>query len=207
MDLSGWLYGIGGILGGLGALFGGLAALAPQIAALIAKIRGGKETPEVKTKKARQFAGVLGIALLLASGATLNVILTTAAWDALNDGDYARAITLADSCVAAFGGAAFGDQAQLEGSKVPIPPKGKVSDAQKKDIHTRGPLNDVGTCLFIKGKAYESLRRVDEARKAYLEARGFTYARCWDPQGWFWSPSEAASGQIAAIDAKAAPHK
>lgn len=74
-----------------------------------------------------------------------------------------------------------------------------MSDQDKQKIFANGLLNDVATCYFIKGKAAEKLVRKDDAKRAYEEAKKLTYARAWDPQGWFWSPSEGASDRLDAL--------
>jgi len=135
----------------------------------------------------------------------LNARLTTKAWDALNKGDHERAITFADSCISGFGGSADRQQAQLEKDSVPPPPKGVVSETQKKAIFARGLLNDVATCYFIKGRSAENLKRMEEARQAYMVAMKYTYARCWDPKGWFWSPSEGASDRLNQLPPETKP--
>jgi hypothetical protein len=30
----------------------------------------------------------------------------------------------------------------------------------------------------------------------------FSYAQCWDPQGWFWKPAEAAAEKVDDLDKK-----
>ena len=126
----------------------------------------------------------------------LNAQLTVAAWDAFNKGEFERAIEIADKCLDEFRLSAEREQAALEKAKVPLPPTGAVPDNVKKAILARGVLNDVGTCLFIKGRSAESLGRRDVARLAYEGAKKLNYARCWDPKGWFWSPAEAAGDRL-----------
>jgi len=61
-------------------------------------------------------------------------------------------------------------------------------------------LNDVGTCLFIKGEAYKKLGRNKEAKETYQKLiDNFFYAQCWDPQGWFWKPAEGAQDSLDAL--------
>jgi len=129
----------------------------------------------------------------------LNNELVSAAFDALNKDDFPRAIANADRCISEFGGAADQEQDKLEKAKIPIPGTGKVPDQEKQVIFSRGLLNDVATCFFIKGKAAESLGQQGIAISSYEEAARYTYARCWDPNGWFWSPSEAAKGRLAGL--------
>jgi tetratricopeptide (TPR) repeat protein len=131
-------------------------------------------------------------------GRPLNEQATTAAWDAYNSGKYEVAITNAEYCIEEFRGAASILQTQLEKEK-PNLPTGAVSEEMKQKIQANGLLNDVATCCFIKGRAAEKLGRKQEALKAYEMTKKFTYARAWDPQGWYWSPAEAADGRIATL--------
>ena len=129
----------------------------------------------------------------------LNIQLTTAIFEAFNRNDFESAMANADKCVAEFRGAADREQADLEKAKEPPPAKDKFSEEEKKVILSRGLLNDVATCLYIKGRSAENLGRREEAKGAYEAARKYTYARAWDPQGWFWSPAEAAEDRLAKL--------
>lgn len=128
-----------------------------------------------------------------------NVVLTTAAWNAFNAKDYSSAIAKAQECIDEFRGSASREQAELEKQKFPLPPKGKVTEAEKKTIFNRGLLNDVATCYFILGRSAEYLGRKDLAQEAYGHAIRYTYARTWDPSGWFWSPAEAAEDRLTSL--------
>lgn len=128
----------------------------------------------------------------------LNEKATADAWDAFNSGKYLMAITNADKCIEEFRGAALVKQEKLEKEKLDLP-TGAVSDEVKKKINENGLLNDVATCYFIKGYSLEKLSRKEDAIKSYQATMKFTYARVWDPQGWFWSPAEAAEGRLAGL--------
>jgi tetratricopeptide (TPR) repeat protein len=132
------------------------------------------------------------------AGKPLNEQTTADAWDAYNSGKYQAAITNAEICIEEFRGAASLLQTKLEKEK-PELPTGAVSDDVKKKIQANGLLNDVATCYFIKGRSAEKLGRKDEALKTYEQVKKYTYARTWDPQGWFWSPAEAAEGRIEGL--------
>ncbi len=73
----------------------------------------------------------------------------------------------------------------------------------KEKIFSYWALNDVATGLFIKGEFYRNAGKLDEAKLAYRKLIDeFSYGQCWDPQGWFWKPAEAAAEKVDAIDAK-----
>lgn len=129
----------------------------------------------------------------------LNVQLTNQAWEAFNKGDYEHATTYAEKCVNEFLGGAERRQLQLEKDRAPLPPTGAVTEQEKETIFANGLLNDVATCLYIKGRSAEALGHKDEAIKAYQAAAKYTYARCWDPKGWFWSPSEASLDRLSVL--------
>jgi hypothetical protein len=132
-------------------------------------------------------------------GQPLNVQLTSKAWDAFYKHDYKQAMTYAERCIKKFLGSADREEAKLEKDDAPLPqegPEDNFSDQEKKAIFSRGTLNDVATCFYIKGISAERLGQKDEAKKAYQAASKYTYARCYDPKGWFWSPSKAASDRL-----------
>ena len=69
-------------------------------------------------------------------------------------------------------------------------------------IHTYWALNDVGTSLFILGQAYRNAGKNAEALATFKQlAADYGYSQCWDPQGWFWKPAEAAQQQIIELEA------
>ena len=76
---------------------------------------------------------------------------------------------------------------------------------QKNKIFQNGLLNDVSTACFIKGRSAEYIYKKDKvnnklfkqiATDAYNLACKYSKGRCWDPQGWFWSPCQASSERI-----------
>ncbi|MDA1314235.1 MAG: hypothetical protein O2968_12925 [Acidobacteria bacterium] len=135
-----------------------------------------------------------------AGAASKNEELTSDAWNAFNAKDYKRAIEIADEVLGNFTLQAERDQRELETSGAPNPSTGKPrSGEEKQRTLERGLLNDVATCYFIKGQANDKLKKIDEAKKAYTSAAALTYARTWDPAGWFWSPSQAAKDRLTLL--------
>jgi len=129
---------------------------------------------------------------------SLNEKVIAAAWEALTDGKYETAITNANQYIAGFHVQATQLQEKLQKEKADLP-TGAVSDDVKKTILENGALNNVAACYFIKGDAADKLGRTEDARKAYTEAKKLTFARVWDPQGWFWSPADAAGEKLSAL--------
>jgi tetratricopeptide (TPR) repeat protein len=125
---------------------------------------------------------------------------TAFAWAAFNRGDDAGAIIFADRCLTNYSVTAWRLQRQLEQERPTLPTGRWFTRADKLRIDKNGPLNDVGTCLFIKGRSLQKLGRKAEAKAAYEAAGKYTYSRCWDPaKGLYWSPAEGASDWLDII--------
>ena len=68
-------------------------------------------------------------------------------------------------------------------------------------IHSFWALNDVGTGTFILGEAYRVAGKNAEAIAAFKQVvSDYLYAQCWDPNGWFWKPAEAAQQKIVELE-------
>jgi hypothetical protein len=129
------------------------------------------------------------------------------AWAAFEKSDYPSAITAAGECIEDFSAKAIKDQHALEASSEKAPLVGAVeSAADRKKIFDRWAVNDVATAYFVRGRSAELLFRRSKnvrykqlAQKSYQAATQLTYGRCWDPQGWFWSPAESAADRISVL--------
>lgn len=118
--------------------------------------------------------------------------LTTAGWNAFNAKNYDHAIAYAKECIKRYKDEAIAMQAELT---EPVP----ASD--KETVESKWALNDVGTCAFMLGQSLEKQGNTKEALKAYKAVvEKFSFAQCWDPQGWFWKPADAAKKQIKSIE-------
>ncbi len=200
MGILEFINSLAGLLSAIGTLCLGMTAVASHL-------KGKKGDAVKQTKGFRTWSSLLGVVLLAISAGifitraltepqAMNSRLTTEAWEAFNKSDFDTAIARAESCINEFKGAADKEQERLDKNHFPAPPTGTVSESDKKVIGARGLLNDVATCFFIKGRSAENLERRGDAKAAYQEASKYTYARCWDPKGWFWSPSEAALDRL-----------
>ena len=110
-------------------------------------------------------------------------------WKAFEKNQYDQVLTLADECASRFAVRAQKQQSLLKA----VPPPEKAFNYSA--------LNDVATCLFIKGKALRELRRVVEAKTVFQGIiRDYRFAQCWDPKGWFWKVAGAAQDQINCMD-------
>ena len=116
--------------------------------------------------------------------------LTTQAWKALNGGDTDSVLVYTDKILQLYA-----DQAKkMQGSLT------EYAWESKDKIFSYWALNDVGTALFIRGEALKKAGRTAEAKKAYQTlVNDYFYAQCWDPNGWFWKPAEAAQQALEAL--------
>jgi len=113
--------------------------------------------------------------------------LVVKAWDALAKNDLDSVNAYVNKCLEAYGEEAKKMQASLT----------EFPWESKEQIFTFWALNDVGTALFIQGEAYKNAGKLAEAQAAYQKlVDEFGYSQCWDPQGWFWKPAEAAKQKI-----------
>jgi hypothetical protein len=205
---------IAGLITAIAALLGGLVAI-------LKILRPGKANNEgdvSSNKSTSKFpTAILAVSLIclsggifmgrisadsgnLVAGMPLNVRLTTAAWDAYNKKDYRAAIAKTQECIQEFQGSANREQAELKGQSAPVPPTGKVTDADKATIFQRGLLNDVATCFYIQGRSAESLGLLEDAKRSYQQAESYPYARTWDPDGqFFWNPAQSAKDRLSIL--------
>jgi tetratricopeptide (TPR) repeat protein len=115
--------------------------------------------------------------------------LTAKAWAALGEGRFKDVAIFVGKCLEMYG-----DKAKkMQASMTDFAPKGKEFDAWA--------LNDVGTSLFVLGKARYILGENEEAKKVFNEIiEKYSFAQCWDPKGWFWKPAEGAKDQILLME-------
>jgi tetratricopeptide (TPR) repeat protein len=117
--------------------------------------------------------------------------LTTKAWGSLKEGDLEAVLAYTNKCIDLYAGQAKKMQSSLDGY-----PSG-TNDL----IFSYWALNDVATSLFIQGEAYRKVDKAEQAKEAYKRVvNEFTYGQAWDPQGWFWKPSEAAKEKLAMLE-------
>lgn len=115
--------------------------------------------------------------------------MTTKAWQALMSKNYALVNAYTAKCIELFAAEAKNMQAGLT---VPAP---------ADTASTLWALNDVGTCYYVRGQAFEAQGMNAEAIVAYKKlAKEFSFAQTWDLKGWFWSPAEAAKQRLKVLE-------
>ena len=113
--------------------------------------------------------------------------LTTKAWAALEEKNLDAVLAYVNKCIDLYSPKAKEMQDSL--TEYPWESKDK--------IFSYWALNDVGTCLFIKGEAYRNAGQKKEAQESFKKlVDEYSYAQCWDPQGWFWKPAEGAQQKL-----------
>lgn len=109
------------------------------------------------------------------------------AWDAYGKGEHPKALEHIQRCIEYYFDTAIKQQ-------------GRLSDfASKEDAKDHWALNDVGTCLYIKGCILGDLGQKKEQRQTYQTLiEKLSFAQAWDKQGWFWRPAEVAKEAMKA---------
>jgi tetratricopeptide (TPR) repeat protein len=114
--------------------------------------------------------------------------LTTKAWHAFNNNDLDAVLVYTNKCIELYKDEAKKMQASLT----------EYPWETKEKIFSYWALNDVGTCLFIKGEMLRRAGRIEEAKETFnILINDYFFAQCWDPKGWFWKPAEAAKEKLA----------
>jgi tetratricopeptide (TPR) repeat protein len=107
-----------------------------------------------------------------------------------NSGQLKKAISVVDNCFEYYAEDALYQQNQLKKAKTPPPPIGRVDFREKEKIFANYAVNDVSMALWTKAVSAEKLGEIDIAMDAYAKCIYLDYGRAWDPNGWFWNPSE-----------------
>ncbi len=117
--------------------------------------------------------------------------LTTKAWGALGEKDIEAVLAYTNKCIDLYGEQAKTMQEDL--SEFPA--------GSNDEIFSFWALNDVATCLYIQGQAFEKAAMKDEAKEAYQRlVEDFTYGQAWDTKGWFWKPADAAKDRVNVLE-------
>jgi len=114
--------------------------------------------------------------------------LTTKAWQALEQKDYAAVEAYTTKCIELYEPQALEQNASL------------TDFAAKGNEFDYWALNDVASCYFILAQARLEQGQVKEAKEGFNAIiEKFPYAQCWDPRGWFWKVADGASNKLSTI--------
>ena len=120
--------------------------------------------------------------------------LTSKAWEALNAGDHDMVIAYTDKCLELYLSKAKEMQAKLTA----------LPTGSQEEVSKYWALNDVGTCLFIKGQSLQKKGNKAAAKSAFkVLVDELKYSQCWDANGWFWSPAGAAKKFLVELEFEA----
>jgi len=103
---------------------------------------------------------------------------------------YEDAIQLVDTCFNQWAPAAVELQKTLNKQNIKLPPFGAVTRREKEKIHQNYLINDVSIALWVKAVSLEAIGKIEYSKQIYAYCIFLTHGRAWDPQGWFWKPSD-----------------
>ncbi|HQP09951.1 MAG TPA: tetratricopeptide repeat protein [Candidatus Omnitrophota bacterium] len=133
---------------------------------------------------------------MLESGSTLDFgdysssYLAGKAWGALSSDDTAGVVAYTDKILELYAEKAKAMQESMT----------EYAWESKDAIFAQWALNDVGTALYIRAEAFKRAGDLAKAKEAYQSlVSDYFYAQCWDPNGWFWKPAEAAQQSLDEI--------
>ncbi|MCM8536710.1 MAG: FecR family protein [Lentisphaeraceae bacterium] len=115
--------------------------------------------------------------------------LMVKAWEALAAGKNEHAIIYSEACINLYLENALKMQQTLSG-----PVTGQ-------DIHTYWALNDVGTCMLVKGDALQKINDKQGAIKIYKElVEKLSFSQCWNEEGFYWKPADSAKEKVKDLE-------
>jgi len=97
---------------------------------------------------------------------------------------------LVDTCFNQWAPAAVELQKTLNKQNIKLPPFGAVTRREKEKIHQNYLINDVSIALWVKAVSLEAIGKIEYSKQIYAYCIFLTHGRAWDPQGWFWKPSD-----------------
>jgi hypothetical protein len=133
--------------------------------------------------------------------------LSRLVWRPYHTNNYLLAIKYAQECITKFEVAARLEQEEVTQAGISPHFGESVNAAEARETRSRGSLNLVATCWWLKGDSYlnlskfwvegqqpdqDALRKARDAFRATLE---YGHGRCWDTNGFFWSPAAAAKDE------------
>jgi tetratricopeptide (TPR) repeat protein len=118
--------------------------------------------------------------------------LATKAWKALADKNLEGAVVFSSKCIEMYADKARAMQAGLK----------EYPAGDEKNIFSFWALNDVSTCLFIRGEAYRLSGNMDQAKKDYQSVVSeYSFGQAYDNRTKsFWKPSDASKDKLNMIN-------
>ena len=166
--------------------FAFLTAAALFVTPAIAEEAAPKEGP---AKKPVETPVVPPAAPALDFGDFSSQVLTTKAWEASKAGTHAAVDGYTGKCIETYEAKALEMQASL------------TEAAPAATAKEYWALNDVGTCYFIRAQSKEARGDKKGALEDYKKlVDKLSFAQCWDTQGWFWKPADAAKTKVKSLE-------
>ncbi len=110
-------------------------------------------------------------------------------WEALAKNEPDKVYAIAQQMVDEYGLQAREQQQSL--NSFPAAEKTKNYDV----------LNNVATCLFIKGEALLKENKTEDAKKIFhLILSDYSFAQAWDPRGWYWKVAEKSQATLDKLE-------
>ncbi len=133
--------------------------------------------------------------------------LLARAWNAHNEKNWSQVVELTTTLLGDFERPAEKKQEELTKAKAPEPKTGRIgvdlSDADERNNHSFGLINDVATSLYLRGEAYRHLRKEVEARADWKKVMTFDHAVTFDIRTKeFWRTKEGAENKLFQLDRK-----
>ncbi|MCX7926558.1 MAG: tetratricopeptide repeat protein [Candidatus Omnitrophica bacterium] len=114
--------------------------------------------------------------------------LMTQAWKVYNEKNYEQSLAFANEVIKRYEKEAKKQQASLTN----FAPAGREADYWA--------LNDVGTAYYLLGNIYRDQKDKEKAKINYKKViDDFSFAQCWDTQGWWWKVKSAAEEELAKL--------
>lgn len=124
-------------------------------------------------------------------GDSTSAYLTGKAWEALNERKHDIAFIFAKKCISSYSKEADKQQSYLS------------SFPRKKAAKEYWALNDVGTCYFIMGKAYQEKMMWKKSADSFKKVLDkYSFAQAWDKKGFYWKIAVAARSEYKKVSSK-----
>jgi tetratricopeptide (TPR) repeat protein len=135
---------------------------------------------------AKEKIKMLESGLKLDFGDYTSSFLVGQAWQALGRSDYQSVDAYVEKVVELYDEEARKMQQSIQETTNEFP-------WPNEEVFEYWALNDVGTAMFVKAEALKKAGDEVGAKEVYETlVKNYYFSQCWDPNGWFWKPAEAA---------------